>query len=101
MTVGRGGVGSAGCGVKHFWGGLDLGKLVWNVGLQGQPWLLGIADGDSGCGAGSAQGSCALVKKWNCTGGVGMEGFMINPHLHQGPLMLIWSPCRSVLAGLY
>lgn len=48
-TVGKGGVGPAGCAVKPFWGGLALGKLMWNVGLQGQPWLLGLAgavDGD-------------------------------------------------------
>lgn len=45
MIVGKGGVGSAGCGVKRFWGGLALGKLIWNVGLQGQPWLLSLAGG--------------------------------------------------------
>lgn len=64
-------------------------------------WVLLM--GDSGCGAGSAQGSCGIVRKWNCTGGVGVgvEGFKINPHLHQGPLMFIWAPCRSVLAVRY
>lgn len=62
-------------------------------------WVLLM--GDSGCGAGSAQGSCGFVKKCNCTGGVRVEEFKINPHLHQGPLMLIWAPCRSVLAVHY
>lgn len=72
---------------------------MWNVGLQGAAlapehcWVLLM---DSGCGAGSGQGSCGFVQKWNCTGGVGVEGFKINPHLHQGPLMLTWAPCRSV-----
>lgn len=105
LTVGKGGVGSAGCGVKHFWGGLALGKLMWNVGtaeaaLAPEP-CQGVPMGVSGCRAGSAQGSCGFVKKWNCIGGVGVEGFKINPHLHQGPLVLIWAPCRSVLAVHY
>lgn len=46
-------------------------------------WVLLM--GDSGCGAGSAQGSCGFVKKWNCTGGLRVEEFKINPHLHPRP----------------
>lgn len=48
LIVGKGGVGSAGCGVKHFWGGLALGKLIGMWDCRGSPgsWaLLGVADG--------------------------------------------------------
>lgn len=31
--------------------------------------------------------------------GVAVEGFKINPHLYQSPLMLIWASCRSDLVA--
>lgn len=69
------------------------------AGAPGPCWVLLL--GFQAVGLGRHRAAVAVVKKCNCTGGVGVEGFKINPHLHQGPLMLVWSPCRSVLAVHY
>ena len=96
-------MGSAGSGFKCFLGGLALGRLGWNVGLQGQTLPTAILSSGSCCLHPGWRAGSVPVQLWVLSGSgtapVAVECSKINPHLHQSPLMLIWASCRSELVA--